>query len=242
MRAGVDHRQRGRDTGEEAVRLAPFALVLTLLAPPAVAAEPLGRLFYTPDQRSSLDTARSKRARTALATEKEEPPAPPSPEVVTYGGMVRRSDGKTTVWLNNHAVGEKEAASRLVGKVRPDGSVTLQSPQTGKNVELRVGQRAELLSGRVEEVYRQAPARKPELTPAEPAAKPEGAAATEAERRKEERERQENMDDALRALRDAAQARSAETAAPTPPAFPPLREVGTPPLRPPAPAQLPAGK
>ena len=79
------------------MRLAPFALVLTLLAPPAIAAEPIGRLFYTPDQRVTLDTARSKRGRNAVDTEKVEEPAPPTPEVVTYGGMVRRSDGQTTV-------------------------------------------------------------------------------------------------------------------------------------------------
>ena len=240
----MDHRQRGRDTGEEAVKLAPFALVLLLLAPPAVAAEPVGRLFYTPDQRATLDTARSKRARNVGATEKEEPPPrPPSPEVVTYGGMVRRSDGKTTVWLNNHAVGEKEAASRLVGKVRPDGSVTLQSPQTGKNVELRVGQRAELLSGRVEEGYRHAPAQKAEVKQPDPAggAKPpvEGTAPAEAERKKEAREQKESLDEAVQALREAAKS----AAAPPPPYVPPpLQETGTPPLRPAAPAQLPAGK
>ena len=235
----MDHRKRERDTGEEAVRLAPFALVLTLLAPPAIAAEPIGRLFYTPDQRATLDTARSKRARNVAIEKEEPPPAPPSPEVITYGGMVRRSDGKTTVWLNNHAVGEKETASRLVGKVRPDGSVTLQSQQTGKSVELRVGQRAELLSGRVEEGYRHAPAQKPEVRPADPAAtKPlaDGTAATEAERKKEERERTENLDEAVRALREAAKS----AAAPPPPYVPPpLQETGTPPLRPapPGPAQ-----
>jgi hypothetical protein len=176
-----------------------------------------------------------------VATEKEEPPPPPpSPEVVTYGGMVRRSDGKTTVWLNNHAVGDKEAASRIVGKVRPDGSVTLQSPQTGKNVELRVGQRAELLSGRVEEGYRHAPAPKPEVKQPDPAAaaKPpaDTTAAAEAERKKEAREQKESLDEAVQALRDAA--KSAGT--PPPPYVPPpLQETGTPPLRPapPAPSQ-----
>jgi hypothetical protein len=215
-----------------------------LPAAPAGAAEPIGRLFYTPDQRTSLDGARSKRARNAVATEKEEsPPPPPSPEVVTYGGMVRRSDGKTTVWLNNHAVGEKETGSRIVGKVRPDGSVTLQSPHTGKNVELRVGQRAELLSGRVEEGYRHAPAQKPEVKPADPAAaKAVGTATAEAERKKEDRERQENLDDAVRALKDAAQARAAATATPQPAPVPaPLQQSGTPPaMVVPAPGQLPA--
>jgi len=222
--------------------LMPLLAPLAPLAPPAVAAEPIGRLFYTPDQRSSLDVARGKRGRNAVATEKVEEPAPPTPEVVTYVGMVRRSDGQTTVWLNNKAVTGKESPNaKMVGKIRPDGTVTLQSPQTGRNVDLRVGQRAELLSGRVEEGYRAAPARKPEpkgdLGGAKPA--PETTAAAEAERKKEERERQESLDDAIRAMREATTSASA----PLPPYVPaPLQETGTPPLRPPAPAQLPTGK
>src|ERR1700704_3682519 len=116
-----------------------LACVLGALAAPAPAAEPLGRLFYTPDQRESLDTARSKKTRVNLSTEKQEKqeePAVPQPEVVTYGGIVRRSDGKTTVWLNNRAINEKDAVSGpIVGKVRPDGRVTLQGTQSGRNVD-----------------------------------------------------------------------------------------------------------
>ena len=108
---------------------------------------------------------------------------------------------------------------------------------------MRVGQRAELLSGRVEEGYRHAPAQKPEVRTRRirPAVKAERAAA-EAERKKEERERQENLDDAVRAMRDAAQARSAATAAPQPAPVPaPLQQSGTPPaMVVPAPGQLPA--
>src|SRR6185295_17512420 len=83
------------------------------------------------------------------------PPPPPAPEIVNYGGMVRRSDGKTTVWLNSRAVtGKDSPGANMLGKVRPDGTVTLQSPQSGRNVDLRVGQRADLLTGRVDEGYR----------------------------------------------------------------------------------------
>src|SRR6185436_2975657 len=75
----------------------------------------------------------------------------------------------------------------------------------------RVGQRAELLSGRIEEGYRQAPASKPEeksdAAPANSAKE-----ATAEERRKLERERQENLDDAYRAMRDAAQEKGSATA------------------------------
>jgi hypothetical protein len=211
----VDHRQRRSDAGEETVKILPFALLLVLAAPPARAAEPIGRLFYTPDQRGQLDAARAKRARTG--TDKaEDAPRPSTPEVVTYGGIVRRSDGKTTVWLNNRAVTERESAgARMVGRVRSDGTVVLQSAQTGRNVPLRVGQRADLLSGRVDEGYRRVAPKAEDKDVAGLRPAPELAAATEAEhRRKDERERQENVDDAFRAMRDAAQSRPTATPPP----------------------------
>lgn len=217
------------------MKLLPIAFILMLLAPPAVAAEPIGRLFYTPEQRASLDVVRSKRVRTGVAAEKadEAPPPPPAPEVITYGGIVRRSDGKTTVWINNRAVTEKDAANAgIAGKLAPDGTVRLHSAQTGRSVDIRVGQRAELLSGRVEEGYRRAPAPKPEDKGDSAGTKPapETAAAAETERRREERERQENLDDAIRAMRDAAQARSAGTA-PQEPVPAPLQQPGASPMQ-----------
>ena len=207
------------------MKLLLLALALQLLAPPALAAE-IWRLFFTPDQRNSLDAARSKRTRTTLSTEKTEeaPPPPSGPEVVKYGGLVRRSDGKTTVWLNDRALNEKEAAAGpMVGRVAPDGSVTLQSPQTGRNLRLKVGERAELVSGRIEEGYARRPAPKPEAkAEAAPAAKPVpdvATSATEADRKKEEREQQKKLEDALSEVRDAANARSG-VAPPQPSAAP----------------------
>jgi hypothetical protein len=226
------------------MRLLPLVLSLTLLAAPASAAE-IGRLFFTPEQRASLDVARTKRARTAVATEPtDEAPAPaaaPAPEVVTYRGMVRSSDGKTTVWINNRALSGKGAVGgAVVSGIRPDGTVTVQAPQTGRNVSLKIGQKAELLSGSVEEGYLSRPARSPEAPPepaaavkpaVTPPAKPAAnatAAVAEADRSKEEREQREDLHDAIRALRDAVNARSAETPPPQPgaaPAAPPYQAM-----------------
>ena len=145
-------------------------LAVTALSVPAAAQETLGRLFFTPAQRASLDVARSQRARTTLATENtEEQQAAPTSQTITYGGMVRRSDGKSTVWINNRPVNENEPTigSTVVGRVRADGSVSLQVPQSGRSVELKPGQSVELLSGAIEEGY----ARKPVPTESKPAAK-----------------------------------------------------------------------
>ena len=201
------------------------ALALMLLAPPAAAAAGIGRLFYTPEQRVTLDTARSKRTRTTLETEAAEAPPPPAPapEVVTYGGIVQRSDGKSTIWLNNRPLsGKQPADAPSVRRVRPDGTVTLHAPQSGRNVDLRVGQRAELLSGTVEEGYARRPRAKSEP---DPAARPVGEAGSAGpaapERSNEERareERQQELEASVRALQEAAAAKSA-----APPATPPVQ-------------------
>lgn len=137
-----------------------------LVAEAAAAGEPLGRLFFTPAQRAQLDAARAGKGR-APAAEAEEPPLP---HIITYGGIVRRSDGKTTVWINNRAVdGDRSADSpALPGEARPDGSVLLRLPHSDRTVRLRVGQSVEVVSGTIEEPYARKPlgARPPEKLPA----------------------------------------------------------------------------
>jgi hypothetical protein len=124
---------------------------------------PLGRLFFTPAERAQLDIARSqKKAPTEAAAPAPEPV--PLPQTVTYGGIVRRSDGKAMLWINNRLVEEKEALSglNLKGRVRPDGAVTLQVPQTGASINVKVGQSVELQTGRIGEARRQEPQPKPQ--------------------------------------------------------------------------------
>jgi len=208
-----------------------FVVYLALVASTPAAAqaqERLGRLFFTPAQRVSLDVARSQRARAALSTEKTEDEATPVSQTITYSGHIRRSDGKTTVWINNQAVHDRESAgaAAIVGRVRPDGSVTLQVPQSGRSVSLKPGQSVELLTGSVEEGYsRRVEAPKPEPKPAaKPAANartgkpaaPEGAA----QREREEREAQRLEDAISRALTETASARPLAPPSPETPARP----------------------
>jgi hypothetical protein len=189
-------------------------LAAAAMPAPAPAQERLGRLFFTPAQRASLDVARSQRARSALATEKTEDAAP-VPQTITYSGVLRRSDGKTTVWINNQPLHERDSAgaAAIVGRVRPDGSITLQVPQSGRRVILKPGQSVELLSGAVEEgSSRRLEAPKPESrSDAMPAAKAGAAKAaadsSAARREREEREAQRLEDAISRALVETASAR-----------------------------------
>jgi hypothetical protein len=122
------------------------------IAGSASAAE-MGRLFFTPAERAQLDTARTQKKAPAAAAAPAAEEQTPAPKVVTYGGLVRRSDGKSMLWLNDRLLEEKEALTGpiLQGKVRPDGAVTLRTPQSGASVEIKVGQSVELHSGKVAE-------------------------------------------------------------------------------------------
>jgi hypothetical protein len=118
----------------------------------ASAAE-IGRLFFTPAERAQLDIARTHKKTAAPAAAPAAEEETPVPQVVTYGGLVRRSDGRSMLWLNDRLLEEKEAlrGPALQGKVRPDGAVSLRTPQSGSSVEIKVGQSVELLSGKVAE-------------------------------------------------------------------------------------------
>lgn len=132
------------------------ALLLTLLIaalPAAHAAELAGRLFYTPEERAQLDQLRTQKAVASQVRDE------PTPETVTYNGIIRRSDGKTTIWMNNQPMSAAELRSgqAITGSVSRDGRILLQNPQAGVGgrVELKVGQSATLSSGKVDESFSQ---------------------------------------------------------------------------------------
>jgi hypothetical protein len=135
------------------VRHALLLVALLLTAGQAPAGESLGRLFYTPAQRAQLDVLRSQKNIAVPVPEQQEPL--PVPEVVTYGGIVRRSDGKTTVWINNQVVNDGKATDGLAisSRVRPDDSVSLKLPQASGSIDLKVGQSVEIGSGAIAEPY-----------------------------------------------------------------------------------------
>ncbi len=145
-----------------------IVLVLCLIANAAGAADLQGRLFFTPAQRAQLEAARTQKDRPApaAATEGEAAPAPPAPEVVTYSGIVRRDDGKSTVWLNDKAISSRQsAASAGISGVRDDGAISIKPPQTERRVALKVGQSLEVVSGVIEEPYARRVTRITRVTP-----------------------------------------------------------------------------
>ncbi len=154
-------------------------------APAAIAQDGMGRLFFTAAQRAQLDNARRQNVRAPIQGEQPAEEAQPLPQEVRLNGMLRRSDGRTTVWLNNKMVAPDAAVvpGTVEARARGNGGVTLSLPQSGRSVDLKVGQSVEALSGQIAEVYQRRtlatppPDAKPApegALPAKPAAGPPG--------------------------------------------------------------------
>lgn len=84
-------KSRNPSAAADRFRAVAAALLLAALAAPA-AGEDLGRLFYTPQQRTELDRKRATNAVEAEVVVIE--------SLVTVNGHVSRSSGRTTTWLN----------------------------------------------------------------------------------------------------------------------------------------------
>lgn len=131
-----------------------LALALALLAGPAGAA-PLGRLFATPAERAALDAKRgggagadaAAQAAAAAAAAAAPPPPPPPPPPTRLDGVVQRSGGKSTVWLNQ--VPQNEPYNQF-GPDPAAAALRLQL-STGQTVILKPGQRFDPADGSVRE-------------------------------------------------------------------------------------------
>lgn len=78
-----------------------------------------GRLFYTPAQRAQLEAAR---ARNVTQVRQAAPEGTPPP--VRFDGMVIRSDGTRTSWINGKAqVGASGVTGLKPGQIRANGKV-----------------------------------------------------------------------------------------------------------------------
>lgn len=132
---------------------AAFLAALVLLGGP-VRAEELGRLFFTPEQRQALDARRKARV----------PDKPAAATVVSpilrLDGYVKRSGGRSTVWVNGEAA---DQAPRLPAS--SDGAVPVTIGETGARVGLKPGEtldrgtneRRDLIGGGEIRVRRAAP-------------------------------------------------------------------------------------
>jgi hypothetical protein len=126
----------------------PYVLLLVLLASQSTqAAESLGRLFFTPAQRNSLDAGKKLKAVAGQ-------PAPSGPQMTTLNGVVTRSDGESTVWVNGRAVGRNGTPSVKASASTSDPAAARINLRDARNpIRLKVGQRFDRSTGKVKESY-----------------------------------------------------------------------------------------
>lgn len=112
-------------------RLLAAALAGTAMAPAAAQyTEPvLGRLFTAPEERMRLDRDRaSAPVSTAAAEPAQQPPppmaeTPPPPAPSRFTGLVRRSDGRATVWIDD------QPRETTLGRYRPGSAIPVETPR-----------------------------------------------------------------------------------------------------------------
>jgi hypothetical protein len=112
-------------------------------------AQELGRLFFTPDQRAALDARRKARV-------PDKPAAGPTADspLTRVDGVVRRSGGRSTVWVNGETI--PEGAQPGSAKVAPAGSypgrVSVPAGEGAQRKDLRVGESLDRGNGEVRDV------------------------------------------------------------------------------------------
>ena len=145
-----------------------FMLVVTMFTTHVViAAEPIGRLFTSPSERSNLDYHRQtkKKLIAPVAVEASAEiiealaPAPiVLPEAVNLQGYVKRNDGKqSTVWVNNQALQENSSNKEVqVGRLSEGSNrVPIKLSANGRRLNLKAGQVYDPESNRVREARNQ---------------------------------------------------------------------------------------
>jgi hypothetical protein len=126
------------------------ALAALLLLPAREAAtQELGRLFFTPDQRAALDARRKARV-------PDKPAAAPQAElpVTRVNGAVRRSGGRSTVWVNGEAIpeGAQPGGARVAPRDPGAARVIVPGGEGAQRYDLRVGESLDRASGEVRDV------------------------------------------------------------------------------------------
>ena len=123
-----------------------FACIFAALLPLAAGAQELGRLFLTPEQRTALDARRKARV----------PDRPAMTNVVSpttrLDGYVKRSGGRSTVFVNGEAVLEGTAEAPVVDPEQRGGRVPVTAGEGGQRRELRPGEVLDRSTGQVRDV------------------------------------------------------------------------------------------
>jgi hypothetical protein len=121
------------------------ALLVGLLVCASAGAQELGRLFFTPEQREALD------ARRKAGLPDKSAPIQISPST-RLDGYVKRSHGKSTIWLDGNALPDGAPAEGIRVRRGSDPTrVRIGVGENGRQVSVRVGQTVDRATGEVKD-------------------------------------------------------------------------------------------
>jgi hypothetical protein len=142
---------------------------------PAAQSQELGRLFLTPQQRQSLEQLRNAPPAPPQVVEVPPPvvesnlpppveqlpqeeilPAAPPPNVppITVNGLVLRSNGQSTAWVNGQNTIEGDFSFQHIRVGRPSGrAVPIVTPEHLPDVRLKPGQTYDPTTNTIVDIY-----------------------------------------------------------------------------------------
>ncbi|WP_424191987.1 hypothetical protein ACMYR3_10950 [Ampullimonas aquatilis] len=129
------------------MRFILFLCLMTLTHADVMADESMGRLFMSVAERRALDKLRQADGTTPITSQTLND-AP-----VTLNGFLKRSSGKTTVWINQlaHNDGITSPQSHALATSVSTSNVLL-TLRSGKNIHLKVGQTFDTETGVTHEI------------------------------------------------------------------------------------------
>jgi hypothetical protein len=107
----------------------------------------LQRLFTTPKQRIELNKAREKPPEL-----EPKPKLPEPPRYITFNGLVTRSVGPTTIWMNNES-GSFQEGFKIEEQQRQGLIVPIQLAGQKRGFTLKPGQTLNTLNGEIQENF-----------------------------------------------------------------------------------------
>lgn len=155
VRVGVQYSQLTNTLKMITTLLTTLLMASFFTSAQAAPDDDFGRLFSRQNERKNLDVLRQNQKLKVITPQDTQPDplaitAPPElPNPITMQGYVKRSDGASTLWINNQAVQEDSAIDnvqigRLKGRKNKAGtgsdSINVKIPANGQQVQLKAGQ------------------------------------------------------------------------------------------------------
>ena len=141
-----------------------LALTTLLLTGTSGAEAVFGRLYTTPKQREQLDAARNKPPQETIIIDVAEPSATESAETdistsqsISLDGIVYRSDGKNTAWINRSSTNEGNLETQFTNVDEKDvrsNQVKITLPDKQTQINLKVGEQYDIDSREVHDTMK----------------------------------------------------------------------------------------